>query len=328
MVSIIVPVYNVQAYLEECLQSLLRQSYREIEIIVVDDGSTDGSSEIVKAYADKYKCVQAVYQKNSGLSGARNTGIERARGDYLCFVDSDDWVDETYVATLLNVAEQTEADMTVCGYIRENEGKSVQMIFDLCGNKTLSVTRVQAMKMLDNIFDIDNCLMTVAWNKIYRREIFQILRYPDRLHEDEFLIHRIIDQVKTVTLVAEALYHYRERNDAITGNAQKYNKRHLDLLLAHEDRIKICKKQDYKELYPNMILCYYEIMIQLMLRYRKEDFVQYHLNNLFRRRGLAVYLKCFKGLSNKYRIEYLHLIMNPWRYREIVLKVMKDNEER
>lgn len=132
-VSIIVPVYNTEKYLDKCLKSLVSQSYRNIEIIIVNDGSTDGSLEIINQYTSMYgEYIVAIDQENQGLSGARNTGIKCATGKYMAFIDSDDYVDKNYIMHLVEVAERENAEMVICGYqMVDEEGKLINRLIPL-----------------------------------------------------------------------------------------------------------------------------------------------------------------------------------------------------
>ena len=119
MISIIIPVYNVKLYLDNCIQSVIQQSYTDFECILVDDGSTDGSSEICDQWAEKDNRIIIVHQPNGGVSSARNKGLEQAKGEYICFIDSDDWVDVDYLSAMINNLKEKETDLIICGLTQE-----------------------------------------------------------------------------------------------------------------------------------------------------------------------------------------------------------------
>lgn len=208
LVSVVVPVYNVVKYVEKCLNSLLEQSYARIEIIVVDDGSADGSGEICDRLAEKDERVRVFHKKNGGLSSARNYGIKKAKGDFVCLVDSDDYVKKDFVKNLMEkVAEGV--DVVVCGY---NENKPRAEI----------VTGKQAAARL--LTKQEN-MEIVAWNKMYRRELFNGITYPDgQNYEDNLTTYKLLSKADKVVYVAESLYKYVERGGSITKKDHKEEK--------------------------------------------------------------------------------------------------------
>lgn len=320
LVSVVVPVYNVSKYVEKCILSITGQSYRDLQIVVVDDGSTDDSGQIVERLSGEDTRIQVIHRENGGLSQARNTGIEAAKGEYLCFVDSDDCLESDYVEKLLKQALKTGADLVICGYLHEDEQGKVQEEVSFEQAQTQAViSGVEAMKKLDNIFRPEYLLMVVAWNKLYRKELFADLRFPVMIHEDEGMIHRILNKSDKVAMVEEKLYHYLIREDAITGSKNYYDKKHLQILDAFEERIQICSDEKYKDFYENIILCYFEMCIQLMLRYREEEFRKLRLNSYFRKCAGRIYFIYFFKLSNYYKKEYLWLLLNPLKYREKII---------
>ena len=159
LVSVVVPVYNVEKYVEKCLKSLMGQSYGALEIIVVDDGSTDGSGAICDEMAAGDKRVRVFHKKNGGLSSARNYGIKRAKGEYVCLVDSDDWVKRDFVKKMVGEAVREGADVAVCGYNDEVPREEV-----LTGEEVT----VRLLTWQEN-------MEIIAWNKMYRRRLFAII---------------------------------------------------------------------------------------------------------------------------------------------------------
>lgn len=204
-VSVVVPVYNVEKYVEKCLMSLESQSYKQIEIIVVDDGSTDKSGEICEKIAARDERVRVFRKQNGGLSSARNYGIKKARGEYICLVDSDDFVKEDFVAKMVGALDDA-VDVVICGYNKEVPRAEV-----LTGEEV-------ATRLLIG----QNNIEVVAWNKMYRREMFDEIRYPEgRNYEDTLTTYKLLVKAKKVAYVAEALYEYVERKKSITKNDDK-----------------------------------------------------------------------------------------------------------
>lgn len=212
LVTIIVPVFNVERYLKKCIESILHQTYRNLEIILVDDGSTDRSSNICDEYAEKYENVKVIHKRNGGLSDARNSGIHMACGDYLMFIDSDDYIDSTMVEKMFSRIKEDQSDMVICGFEYVDEkGKYIS-----------SKNHFQDEVVTKDVFwhRMYNGYYTecvVAWNKLYTRIIFDELRYDlDKVHEDEFIIHKLINNCDKISFMYDKLYFYLQRQDGIT----------------------------------------------------------------------------------------------------------------
>jgi glycosyltransferase involved in cell wall biosynthesis len=190
-VSIIVPVYNVEQYLKECIESILAQTWKNFEVILVDDGSTDSSGKICDEYSQKKEFISVIHKKNGGLSSARNAGIDVAQGDYLAFIDSDDVVHPRYLSELVAIVKKEKADLAACNFC----------VGSLCRWKNFSEVKYDIRcnedvlkKMNDN-----DVVVTVAWNKLYHAKFFREygLRYPvGKIHEDMFLTPQILYYTK------------------------------------------------------------------------------------------------------------------------------------
>jgi glycosyltransferase involved in cell wall biosynthesis len=324
LISIIVPCYNVEGYLKECVDSLVAQSYSNIEVLLIDDGSTDATSAIAKDYSEKSDKVFYHHRVNGGLSAARNTGLELARGEYIAFVDSDDWVDENYISSLYDALKSGYADFSVCGYIKEFEG-------DASANESVSFDRDMvlsshsAMNILGDIYPKENVLLVVAWNKLFKRSVLENIRFPEgRIHEDEFTIHRFIGAADSIAVTTANLYHYRIREGSITSGKKKQDLRHLDYLDALRDRLEYSETMLYGDLLIYMLYAYFEGIKQLMAMYSDETVSQKKLFWYFRKRAIEVYVKYHKELSGYQKRDYIKLILSPSRYRKIVLKQIKE----
>ena len=212
-VSVIVPVYNVAAYLPQCLDSILAQTLQETEIIVVDDGSTDNSPKICDEYAAKDERIQVIHQKNTGLSGARNTGMAEACGKYIAFVDSDDWIEPTMLTKLYEAAEKDKSDVAVCHINLCEPDKKIKPK----NYWPYAKDCVLKPKQFYKYFLIAPCW---ACNKIYRRDFLQkkkITFIEGILYEDVPFFTEVFLQLEQVSFVADYLYNYRTgRDGAIT----------------------------------------------------------------------------------------------------------------
>lgn len=211
--SIIVPIYKVEKYLKECVDSILNQTFTDFELILVDDGSPDDCPKMCDSYAQQDDRIRVIHQKNKGLSAARNVGIEMARGRWLGFIDSDDFVAPDFYEKLLAAAEAATADCAICSiqFVQE-DGQLIQTPAEMCIKDGVCTGK----EVLNTIARRVNTPYAVAWNKIYRRDVFKTMRYPEgRANEDVFVFGELFSTVKTVAQIKEQLYYYRQREGSI-----------------------------------------------------------------------------------------------------------------
>lgn len=212
LVSIVVPVYKVEKYLNKCIESILNQTYKYIEIILVDDGSPDSCPEICDYYDKKDKRIKVIHQENHGLAAARNVGMTYAKGKYITFIDSDDYVGIHYVESLYNAIVFSDADMSICDYIK---------VEDDCGKEAKNATYI----VLDNVECLKDIYQPtwhgmefVAWGKLYNIQLFKKnnICYPEgKIHEDAFVTYKLIYNAKKIVFTKEILYFYRQRENSI-----------------------------------------------------------------------------------------------------------------
>lgn len=212
MISIIVPVYNVELYLKRCVESIINQSYTNLEIILVDDGSTDNSSIICDELKNIDKRIRVIHKKNGGLSDARNAGIEIAKGKYIGFVDSDDWIEKDMYESLLFELENNGADLAVTGINRiYDNGYNVNQFIR---NK---IEIYEGKEIIRHYLQQDS-FSTAAWDKLYKKEIFQDRRFPvGKLFEDAPVIYDILSNISKVVVVGKPHYNYFQRDSSICG---------------------------------------------------------------------------------------------------------------
>lgn len=211
--SIIVPIYKVEKYLEECIRSLLGQTFTDFELILVDDGSPDACPQICDAAAKKAPRVRVIHQKNGGLSAARNTGIEAARGSWLGFVDSDDFIAPDMYEKLYNAAVNAGTDCAVCSIqLTDENGKQIETP----PNMKLTAGVYGQAALLEQLRGGWYPPLVMATNKLYKRELFRTLRYPEgRLHEDNFVVSELYLSMGSAVYLEDALYCYRQRTGSI-----------------------------------------------------------------------------------------------------------------
>ena len=210
-VSIIVPVYNVEKYLENCIQSILNQTFKNFELILVDDGSTDNSGKICDIYEKKDSRIKVIHKDNGGLSSARNAGIDIAGSKYIGFVDSDDSIHPKMYEVLYNLIEKYKSDISCCNY-KYTYDISNQNHEELNLNEVIEMSNIES---IEKLYDKDlGVKLVVAWNKLYHKRLFDNIRYKvGRLHEDEFMAHRILYNSKKITYVDNELYYYLQEKE-------------------------------------------------------------------------------------------------------------------
>ncbi len=240
LISVIVPVYKVEAYLDRCVQSIVDQTYTNLEIILVDDGSPDRCPQMCDEWAKRDNRIRVIHKENGGLSDARNAGMQAASGTYIAFVDSDDWVSKRYIERLNQAIGHTGAKMAACGVRlvddeRQNTGsKKEDASFQiLLAEQALSAQGWKKVR-------------AVAWNKLYHCSLLEGERYPvGKYHEDEFFTYRIVDKAGRVAFVEDELYCYYQRSGSIM---HEFSMKRLDALEAYMQRLHLLKEK-YSALY-------------------------------------------------------------------------------
>lgn len=217
LVSVIVPVYNAEKYLARCLDSIAGQTYRNLEIILVNDGSTDRSGDICLQYAQNDPRVRLFAQENQGLSAARNTGLDHMEGEYIHFVDADDYISPHMIETLMTKLLQSGALIAVSDYLPVQDSDDHAMLDEPLEGQADFCQNVSRNQIFDMMGTANIGKFVSAWGEIYSRTIFEKLRYPvGRLYEDDFLFHHIYSQADTVCYVDLKLYAYRQSLTSIT----------------------------------------------------------------------------------------------------------------
>lgn len=238
LISIIIPVYNVEKYLQKCVDSVKNQVYRNIEIILVNDGSTDKCMEICEKLKKEDKRIKVINKKNGGLSDARNVGINNAIGNYISFIDSDDYVDENYISLLYNSLLLYDADMSIAShrviYEKNCIDKSTGLKFEANAETILE-------KML-----YDDGIDLSAWGKLYKKELFNDVRFPKgRLFEDSATTYKLIDKSSRIAVCSNPIYNYVIRRNSISN--EKFSEKKMDLIVSTKEMTDYIRKR-YPEL--------------------------------------------------------------------------------
>lgn len=239
LVSVVVPIYNVEKYLNRCIKSIVQQTYRCLEIILVDDGSLDQCPHICDEWREKDNRVRVIHKSNGGLSDARNVGLSVATGEYIAFVDSDDWVHESFIEQLYNAVKKYKVSIAAC---------DVRLVYGEYQQNITSNPFIEIFEREDALCTLIDGKMfrAVAWNKLYHRELLEKEKFEiGRYHEDEFFTYRILGKVSKMAFVNAELYYYFQREGSIM-NSVSY--KHLDSLDAYIDRINYFK-ENFPRLY-------------------------------------------------------------------------------
>lgn len=240
--SIIVPIYNVEKYLARCIESILNQTFKDFELILVNDGSTDNCRKICEEYKKKDSRIIIVDKKNAGLSSARNLGLDTSNGEYIGFVDSDDFIDVNMYEILLNIINTNDSDIVICDYYKINEDNIKKYEKVKLKNKDIRVENINNFDSIEKVLTVGEKFI-IACNKIYKRSLFDNLRYKEGvIYEDEFLAHRILYKCSKVSVINQALYYYVQRKGSIVNS--EFSSKKFDKVYAIKDRVDFLKEKN------------------------------------------------------------------------------------
>lgn len=311
--SIIIPVYNASVWLPDTIESVLAQSFRNYELILVDDGSTDSSGVICDSYAQKDNRVRVIHQKNAGVSAARNTGVTVATGEYIGFVDSDDLIEADMYAVMMGLAEQYDADVVQCQHDRAdilNGSSRAEAVVSLDGEAFV--------RRMFTKTGGDYTNQVALWSKIYRRELFDGVSFPDgQVYEDEQETYKLCLKAEKIIETPEILYHYIRREESIiTGISAK---KMLDKQLALLDRLHYLPERlpDLEKECCESFLRFSENILCKMYEAGEEESINEALSVLFSEK------KRLRPWMNKY--ERLYLPALRWKYTRV--KILKNEFE-
>lgn len=225
IISVIIPVYNIEKYIEKCITSVINQTYEKLQIILIDDGSTDKSGLICDEFAARDDRIIVIHKENGGLSSARNAGLDIARGEYIGFVDGDDYIDKGMYEYLYNLVINYGADISICGYVSVENGH-----YSNSNNNHKKDVRVYKGQEKYNLITGLKTIDIVAWNKLFKKKVFDYVRFETkRLHEDQWTMPYVVHNSDVIVKGEEEYYFYINRDDSITGKKVS-PKRMWDLL--------------------------------------------------------------------------------------------------
>lgn len=248
-VTIIIPVYKVEEYLDRCLNSVIKQTYTNLEIILIDDGSPDRCYDLCDSWKLKDSRIKVIHKKNGGLSSARNAGLDIATGDYIAFVDSDDYIASNMIEIMLDAALRNNVNVVCCGRTRVSKKSKIEM-FTLPQEQL--ITGQEAIKQIL----IGGSVEEAAWDKLYKADIFNKRRFPNgEINEDIVQTIEILGENKWIVHVGRALYYYCENQNSITTS--KYNPK-KKICIKHLDQI----SKYLKENCPQLLKCFYDLELR------------------------------------------------------------------
>jgi glycosyltransferase involved in cell wall biosynthesis len=219
VISVIVPIYKVEKYIDKCLESIVEQTYRKLQIILVDDGSPDNCPQLCDIWAKKDDRIQVVHKKNGGLASARNAGLDVATGEYISFIDSDDYIEKNMFEIMVNEFKDSDVGAVGCGILEVySNGKRNELAIQY-GN-------IEPMEAIKSLLLNNGKVHSFAWNKLYRADIIGNLRFVEELRygEDTPFVYHVLKRCKKYYQVDKVLYHYVRRDDSLIGNCFRHDK--------------------------------------------------------------------------------------------------------
>ncbi|WP_434798704.1 glycosyltransferase family 2 protein [Terrisporobacter vanillatitrophus] len=293
-ISIIVPVYKVETYLNKCIDSILEQTFKDFELILVDDGSPDRCGNICDEYAKRDDRIVVIHKDNGGISSARNVGLDIARGDYIGFVDSDDWIDLNMYKILFDNIKIKNGDMCVCDYKKVYSDNSLNIIEESNEHICETLSKIEALK---KIYSNKSTQFIVVWNKLFKKTLFDNLKFEmNRIYEDAFIINELIYKSKKVIYLNNKLYNYRQREGSIMNSS--CNIKELDSVYALSERVKFFYKLGDKYLINKSEVYYIEALLN---SYRQLELLKeqnFEKNKLIK--DFKKTIKIYSILNNKY----------------------------
>ena len=317
LISIIVPIYNVEKYLERCIESILKQTYKNIEIILVDDGSPDKCSEICDRYSNIDDRIKVIHKQNGGLSSARNAGLDVSKGKYVCFIDSDDWISNEFVEYLYKIAKNNDSDIVVGQTIDVKSEEEVKII-----PQNEEVYTYSNSYIIENLYKQDIKFVPSVQNKMYKIDIFKDLRFKEgMINEDEEILIKILLNSKKITISNKILYYYFLSEDSIMR--KKFSLKRLDILKALETRMNILKTTRYLDTLKQTEVRYYRELSEIYSRIEESDIEGkkiYQRDIRVKMKKFKIKLKKNKYFTMKVRVKTLLNVYFPtlvYMYREL-----------
>ena len=250
LISLIIPCYNAESTIAKCLDSVISQSYQNLEIIIIDDGSTDKTSSIIKEFQEKDSRITLINQNNSGVSKARNQGIKMASGKYICFVDSDDWVEENYCSILHKSLIENDADISIAEAFFEDKNGNLVGKHQISEDSIVIYDKQTALKLLLE----DKIIQSHPWAKLYKSELLKNISFPENLEafEDYFTMFKVFNNSEKVAKINQPIYHYIQFENSLSHNLTP--KRAYHFFLALMEAYSFLKAQNFESKFHTSII--------------------------------------------------------------------------
>ena len=319
IISIIVPIYNVESYLERCIESILNQSFKEFELILVNDGSTDSCKDICNEYKKRDSRIVVVNKKNEGVSSARNLGLDLAKGEYIGFIDPDDFINKDMYKILFDTIQANNSDMVICDYYKVNEDDINKFRNLKCNCENIKIKNLNNLESIDNLF-LTGEKFIFAWNKLYKRDLFSDLRYEQgRIYEDEYLAHRILYKCKKVSVIEVKMYYYVQRKGSIVNSP--FTVRKFDKVYAIKDRVDFLREKNLTYLEDKAEKTFIDYFVwNYFVAYQRLENIESELK-ILKKMFNRVF---FKSLDNKFislkeKLTLVLLYLSPKLYNKLIL---------
>ena len=266
LISVIVPIYNVDKYLTRCINSIVSNTYTNLEILLINDGSTDNSLNICNSFLSKDSRIKIYSKKNGGLSSARNLGIDKSTGKYISFIDSDDYISENFYEYLYNLIQKYNGDVSYITMFKTNNETDLLLKEEFKNNKVDEkidiLNKEEALERFHS-FTYEYCLTSVvSVNKLYKKELFNNIYFPlNKLHEDEFTTYRAIANANKIIYSNMPLYAYFQRSNSIMNNS--FNIKRLDALEAYDNYVSFFKENKLYDIASKACIRYFTLLIRL-----------------------------------------------------------------
>lgn len=313
-ISIIIPVYNVEKYINRCLDSIVNQTYKNIEIIIVNDGSTDRSGLICDEYAKRYNNIRVFHKENAGVSSARNLGVDNSSGEYIAFIDPDDYIDKNMYEILHKEIISSKSDIAMCSFFYVKEDK---VIYTGNKEKTIILSKEDVLyKYFNRINPFNGSFL---WNKLFRRELFRNIRLDTRLviQEDTEVLLRIFDRINSLVYIDRPLYFYLIRKGAATEGSISKGKLNTDIALLKVYEYTEKSIPRYKSIaLANYSMCYFNIIVEIIKNYKEYGYYYETITKRFKK----IYLKILidKNIMFKYKFHGGLIFMNKNLYKRYI----------
>ena len=305
LVSIIVPVYNVENYLRECLDSIVAQTYRNIEVILIDDGSKDSSGAICDEYADKDNRIKVIHKENGGVSAARNTGLDIAKGDWISYVDSDDYIESTMIETLICLAKKNDVELAMCSF------KDISECDNVLHENDIRIFSKDELIYNYVVRNADYRITEGIWDRIYKRVLVEGLRFKnDRINEDILYTMEVFTRAHKAVYTSEKLYNYRAgRVGNITGKKATINSI-KDKIYCSKNSANILRAS-YNEELADIFECLHFLEISELLIFNDEKHNKDILDYKCYMKAIVKKVLSYKNVSRKIKAKLLLALINP-----------------